>query len=122
MAKAGVPDLLRNNPLLASISRSNAMAQVASLFSPYDFNPLGFDPFRKLLEAHIDFALLRTSPGPELLIAATDVATGRAHLFRRREITVQSVLASACLPTIHHAVRSTGRPTGTAASPPIPIW
>jgi NTE family protein len=108
VAKAGVPDLLRSNPWLAGISKSNTLAQVASLFSPYDFNPLGFDPFRKLLEAHIDFALLRTSPGPELLIAATDVATGRARLFRRREMTVQCVLASACLPTIHHAVTIDG--------------
>src|SRR6478736_8654068 len=80
VAKAGVPDLLRNNPWLAGISKSNAVAQMASLFSPYDFNPLNFDPFRKLLEAHIDFALLRTSAGPELLIAATDVATGLPHL------------------------------------------
>jgi NTE family protein len=109
VAKAGVPDLLRNNPWLASLSRSQALAQVATLFSPYDFNPLGFDPFRKLLEAHIDFALLRTAPGPELLIAATDVATGRPRLFRRREITVQAVLASACLPTLHHAVAIDGR-------------
>ena len=108
VAKAGVPDLLRNNPWLAGISRSQTLAHVASLFSPYDFNPLGFDPFRKLLEAHIDFARLRTSAGPELLIAATDVATGRARLFRRRELTVQSVLASACLPTIHHAVAIDG--------------
>jgi NTE family protein len=109
VAKAGLPDLLRLNPLLAGISRSQAMQQVASLFSPYDFNPLGFDPFRKLLEAHIDFALLRTSQGPELLIAATDVATGRPRLFRRRELTVQSVLASTCLPTIHHAVMVDGQ-------------
>ncbi|MBX9590197.1 MAG: patatin-like phospholipase family protein [Hyphomonadaceae bacterium] len=109
VAKAGVPDLLRLNPWLASISRSNTLAHVASLFSPYDFNPLGFDPFRKLLEAHIDFATLRTTSGPELLIAATDVTTGRARLFRRREITVEAVLASACLPTIHHAVSIDGQ-------------
>ena len=109
VAKAGVPDLLRINPWLAGISRSQTLAQVASLFSPYDFNPLGFDPLRKLLEAHIDFALLRTSPGPELLIAATDVATGRPRLFRRRELTVECVLASACLPTLHHAVSIDGR-------------
>ena len=108
VAKAGVPDLLRNNPWFAGISKSNALAQVASLFSPYDFNPLGFDPFRKLLEAHIDFALLRTTPGPELLIAATDVATGLPRLFRRREMSVLCVLASACLPTIHHAVSIDG--------------
>jgi NTE family protein len=107
--KAGVPDLLRLNPWLAGMSRSNTLAQVASLFSPYDFNPLGFDPFRKLLEAHVDFALLRTSPGPELLIAATDVETGRPRLFRRRELSVHSVLASACLPTLHHAVSIDGR-------------
>lgn len=104
VAKAGVPDLLRLNPWLAGLSRSQALAQVASLFSPYDFNPLGFDPLRTLLEAHIDFARLRAALGPELLIAATDVANGRPRLFRRRELTVQSVLASACLPTIHHAV------------------
>ena len=109
VAKAGLPDLLRLNPLLAGISRSPTMAQVASLFSPYDFNPLGFDPFRSLLDAHVDFALLRASSGPELLIAATDATTGRRHLFRRREITVDAVLASACLPTIHHAVIIDGR-------------
>jgi NTE family protein len=109
VARAGVPDLLRLNPWLASISRSNTLAQVASLFSPYDFNPLGFDPFRKVLEAHIDFAMLRTISGPELLIAATDVTTGRPRLFRRKEVTVESVLASACLPTIHHAVAIDGR-------------
>jgi NTE family protein len=108
VAKAGVSDLLRSNPWLAGISKSNAVAQMASLFSPYDFNPLNFDPFRKLLETHVDFALLRTSAGPELLIAATDVATGRPRLFRRAEMTVQSVLASACLPTIHHAVSIDG--------------
>ena len=109
VAKAGVPDLLRNNPWLSSISRSGTLAQVASLFSPYDFNPLGFDPLRKLLEAHVDFAKLRAVDGPELLVAATDVSTGRARLFRRREITVESVLASACLPTLHHAVTIEGR-------------
>jgi NTE family protein len=108
VAKAGVPDLVRLNPWLASISRSNALAQMASLFSPYDFNPLGFDPFRKLLEAHVDFARLRSTHGPELLIAATDVATGRPRLFRRAEISVESVLASACLPTLHHAVSIAG--------------
>jgi len=109
VAKAGVPDLVRLNPWLAGISRSNTLAHVASLFSPYDFNPLGFDPFRKLLEAHIDFTALRAASGPQLLIAATDASTGRPRLFRRREITVESVLASACLPMLHHAVSIDGQ-------------
>jgi NTE family protein len=104
VAKAGVPDLVRLNPWLAGISRSNALAQVAQLFSPYDFNPLGFDPLRKLLEDNIDFVGLRGSAGPELLIAATALSTGRPRLFRRKEMTVEAVLASACLPMLHHAV------------------
>jgi NTE family protein len=104
VAKAGVPDLVRLNPWLAGISRSNALAQVAQLFSPYDFNPLGFHPLRKLLEDHIDFASFRNSAGPELLIAATALATGQPRLFRRKEMTVEAVLASACLPMLHHAV------------------
>jgi NTE family protein len=53
-------------------------------------------------------AQLRASSGPELLIAATDVANGLPRLFRRREMTVECVLASACLPTIHHAVTIDG--------------
>lgn len=105
--KAGVPDLLRLNPFLYSFSRSAAVAQVAGLFSPYDFNPLGFDPLRRLLTDTIDFEKVRSGP-VELLIAATEVDTGRARLFRRPGLTVEVVLASACLPTLHHAVEIDG--------------
>jgi NTE family protein len=105
--KAGVPDLLRLNPFLYSFSRSAAVAHVASLFSPYDFNPLGFDPLRRLLNETIDFDKVRKGR-LELLIAATEVDTGRARLFRRAGMTVDAVLASACLPTLHHAVQIEG--------------
>ncbi|MGE3917464.1 MAG: patatin-like phospholipase family protein [Hyphomicrobiaceae bacterium] len=107
--EAGVPDLLRLNPFLYGMSRSQTMGQVASLFSPYELNPLNLDPLRKLVAAHIDFERLRSADGPELLIAATDVATARPRLFRRREMTVEAVLASACLPQVHHAVEIEGR-------------
>jgi NTE family protein len=101
--QAGVPDLLRLNPFLYGLSRSSSMAQVATLWSPYEFNPLGFDPLRRVLTTLIDFDSVRKGP-VELLIAATEVATGRARLFRRAGLTVEAVLASACLPTLHHAV------------------
>ena len=104
--EAGVPDLMRFYPFLRNMGRSSS---VASLWSPYDFNPLGFDPLRRILEANIDFERIRAFPNLELLIAATDVATGTKRLFRRSELTVEAVLASACLPTIHHAVEIEGR-------------
>jgi NTE family protein len=106
--KAGVPDLLRLNPFLFGLSRSASLAQVATLWSPYEFNPLGFDPLRTLLTGTIDFQKIREASPVELLIAATEVATGRARLFRRSEITVESVLASACLPTLHRTVEIDG--------------
>lgn len=104
---AGVPDFLRLNPFLYSLSRSSSMAQMASLLSPYEFNPLGFDPLRRLLNDTIDFDKVRSSP-VELLIAATEVATGRARIFRRAGLSIETILASACLPTLHHAVMIEG--------------
>jgi NTE family protein len=108
---AGVSDLARINPFLYGLTKGGGLSQMGSILSPYDFNPLGFDPLRKLLEAHVDFAKLRADGkgGIELLIAATDIGTGRARLFRRAELTVECVLASACLPQLHHAVEIDGR-------------
>ena len=63
---------------------------------------------RRILSDHVDFAVLREKPGIGLLIAATHVPTGRARLFRRQELTIEMVLASACLPTVHHAVEIDG--------------
>ena len=104
VVKAGVTDLMRMNPFLYSLTRSSAMSQMTSLMSPYEFNPMGFNPLRKLLLEAIDFDNLRAKAPIELLIAATEVSTGRVRLFRRHEMTVEAVLASACLPTLHHAV------------------
>ena len=106
--KAGVPDLLRLNPFLYGLTRSASMAHVASLWSPYDFNPLGFDPLRVLLTTRSTSSSIRTASPVELLIAATEVATGRARLFRRHELDVEHVLASACLPTLHRTVEIDG--------------
>lgn len=106
--KAGVPDLLRLNPFLFGITNASTLVQVAGLLSPYDFNPLGFDPLRALLADTLDFEAVRARAPVELLIAATEVATGRSRLFRRGEITLETVLASACLPTLHRTVEIDG--------------
>ncbi|WP_083567298.1 patatin-like phospholipase family protein [Hyphomicrobium sp. CS1GBMeth3] len=106
--RAGVPDLLRLNPFLAGLSSSSALAHVAGMFSPYDFNPLGYDPLRTLLSDTIDFASIREKVPVKLLIAATEVSTGRPRLFRTHEMSVDAVLASACLPTLHRTVEIDG--------------
>ncbi len=109
VAKVSSPEYMKLNPLLAGISRSGALAQMTQMFSPYDLNPLGIDPLRRLIEAHIDFELIRSTRGPGLLIAATHVASGMPRYFRRSEMTIEAVLASACLPTIQQAVEIEGQ-------------
>ena len=107
--QAGVPDLTRLNPFLNGLVRpSQLTTHLATMLSPYEFNPLGFDPLRRLITEHVDFDLIREKSPVELLIAATHVATGRARLFRKDEITIEAVLASACLPVMHHAVEIEG--------------
>lgn len=107
--QAGVPDLVDLNPFLSGLARVGAMANLNGVFSPYSFNPLGFDPLRKIIAEHIDFDAIRANPSVTVVVAATDVATGRARLFRGAELTIDAVLASACLPTLHHAVVIDGR-------------
>jgi NTE family protein len=106
--ESGVPDLTRFYPFLRTFGRQ-PLGSVIPIWSPYDFNPLGFDPLRRILEAQIDFEQVRKFSPIELLIAATDIETGTKRLFRRHELTVEAVLASACLPTLHHAVEIDGR-------------
>lgn len=102
--QAQLPDLVKLNPFMVGLMRAAPVSSMAGMLSPYEFNPLGFDPFRRLLEEHIDFDGIREKAPCELLISATNVETGRARIFRRSELTVDVVLASACLPLLHHAV------------------
>ncbi len=44
----------------------------------------------------------------ELFVGATHASTGKLRVFREHEITVEVLLASACLPKIHHAVKIDG--------------
>ncbi|HRD76240.1 MAG TPA: patatin-like phospholipase family protein [Hyphomicrobiaceae bacterium] len=102
-------DVTRLNPLLFGLTRA-AMGTMNGIVSPYEFNPLGVDPLRELVERVIDFkALAGAHAKLDLVITATDVATGRARRFRRAEISSDVLLASACLPTLHHAVEIGGR-------------
>jgi NTE family protein len=84
-----------------------AMDVMSRLLSPYDLNPLGFDPLRSILAESLDFDRLVRSP-IKLFITATNVRTGRGRIFRNAEITADVLLASACLPTMFRAIEIDG--------------
>ncbi|PSJ47685.1 esterase [Zobellella endophytica] len=79
-------------------------------FSPQQFNPYGINPLRDIVSRQIDFDRLRERCPLKLFIAATHANTGRLRLFRTAELKAEMLLASACLPTLHHAILIDGEP------------
>ncbi|MET0963794.1 MAG: patatin-like phospholipase family protein [Noviherbaspirillum sp.] len=81
-----------------------------SLVSPYQFNPFDINPLRDLVGAMVDFERVRACTELKLFISATSVRTGRSRTFRREEVSLDVVMASACLPQVFRAVEVNGEP------------
>ena len=60
--------------------------------------PLGINPLRPILEDLLDPSAFGVPGAPTLVVSATRVRNGAARLFRDREVTVDALLASSCLP------------------------
>lgn len=80
------------------------------LSSPYDLNPLNFNPLERILKKAVDFEAVRACNSVQLYISATNVETGRVRVFEGREVTPDVVMASACLPNLFQAVEIDGTP------------
>src|SRR5262249_49187922 len=78
------------------------------MFSPYQFNPLGTHPLRGILEELINFERLRHASGIKLFVNTTNVRTGKIRVFKQKEVSIEALLASACLPHLFQAVEIDG--------------
>lgn len=78
---------------------------LTNIASPYDLNPFDYNPLQQTLRKVIDFEHLREHSDIELFIAATNVETGKARIFKTQEVSEDVVLASACLPQVFKAVK-----------------
>ena len=99
-----------------------SMDMAMRMFGPAQINPLGLNPLRGVLADLLDRRLLADPAAPRLTVAATEVATGQALLFGNTAITVEVLLASACIPSVFPAVELNGRPCwdgGYAGNPPL---
>jgi len=86
----------------------NLLVGLTRLFSPYELNPFELNPLRDVVREQFDFERLRRDCPLKLFIAATTVRTGKVRLFHTAELSEAALLASACLPTLHHAVEIDG--------------
>jgi NTE family protein len=95
---------------------------VTRTLSPYQINPANFNPLRDILRAQIDFERIRADRDHKLFVCATNVTTGRIKVFHTAEMTADTVLASACLPFLYHAVEVDGEhywDGGYMGNPPL---
>lgn len=99
----GPMDILLGRWTIDSSPAFIGMDLMSRLFSPYDLNPGGTNPLREILAEFVDFGRIADSP-IKLFVTATNVRTGRGHIFRRADLTPEVLLASACLPTLFQAI------------------
>ena len=95
--------------LSPAVLAADALTRV---FSPYQFNPANYHPLRGIVEEMLDFGAMDAARGPKLFINATNVRDGKPRIFQGREITVDAILASACLPTLYQAIEIDDPRTG----------
>ncbi|MEY4763976.1 MAG: hypothetical protein RI907_649 [Pseudomonadota bacterium] len=82
-------------------------------FSPYEFNPLNLNPLRDVLARHVRIEALHhgcQDCGIPLFVTATSVHSGRARVFSAEGLSMDALMASACLPFIFQAVEIDGEP------------
>ncbi len=82
--------------------------QLSRQFSPYEMNPFDFNPLRDLVAATVDFDRVNRCGGINVFVTATNVRTGRAKIFAQPHLSVDTVMASACLPFMFKAVEIDG--------------
>jgi NTE family protein len=100
----------------------DAYLSLTRTFSPFQLNPMDMNPLRNLVAELIDFRYLQKDCPVKLFIAATNVRSGKLKIFENRELSIDAVMASACLPSIHRAVEIDGESYwdgGFAGNPPV---
>ncbi len=91
-------------------------------FSTYELNPMGFNPLRDIVVDFFDFDTVNQKDAPKLFLSATNVRSGLPKVFRQPKISADTVMASACLPFLFHAVEIDGEAYwdgGYMGNPPL---
>lgn len=99
--------MLAMNPLFSQMSKSLAfqsMENFTHIASPYQFNPLDINPLRDILEEMVDIKALHACTRTDMFITATNVKSGNGRVFRKQEVTIDAIMASAALPFLYRAV------------------
>ena len=112
----GSPGGMEFSPAYQMLDMMSRMA------SPYQLNPMNVNPLKEVLSTTIDFDFLHEETAVKLFICASNVLNGRIRVFDHTDVSVEAVLASACLPFLFQAVEVDGQfywDGGYMGNPPL---
>jgi len=98
------------------------MDALSRVMSPYQLNPMNINPLRDVLASVVDCEVLHRQERVKLYICASNVLSGKIKVFTKDDVSIESVLASACLPFMFQAVEVDGEfywDGGYMGNPPI---
>jgi NTE family protein len=101
-------DRLSGNFSLEGSPMYHLFDQMSRVLAPAQFNPFDINPLRDLLTETIDFEAVNACRNIKVFVTATNVRTGRGRIFRQGELSVDAVMASACLPFLFKPVEIGG--------------
>jgi NTE family protein len=107
--RIGVMDRMLSDIGIDFSPSTMAMDYLTRLFSPYQLNVFDLNPLRAIVEEMVDFPALRTADFA-LYINATHVPTGKSRVFTGKELSLDVVMASACLPFLFRTVNIRDEP------------
>lgn len=117
ISEAGKQSILQRSPWdramygwnLDPTPQAQFFDMVTRMSSPYDL-PIGdYHPLREVLTDIVDFDNLGPHSKIKLFINTTNVNTGKVRVFNSEELTVDVLLASACLPFLFKAIEIDGQ-------------
>jgi NTE family protein len=106
--KPSIVDKILGNTDLQFSPGVVALDYISRIFAPHQFNLFDINPLRDILCSLIDFSLLQKMDDIHLFVNAANVRTGKNKVFSHERITVDALLASACLPYVFKTVEIDG--------------
>ncbi|MEM8936112.1 MAG: patatin-like phospholipase family protein [Pseudomonadota bacterium] len=101
---------------------SNIWGRAVESASAIGARALKINPLTDILKKHVDIDAIHSNAAPRLYISATRVLTATPRIFTNHDLTIDALLASACLPGIHPTVMIDGEPYwdgGFSSNPPL---
>lgn len=96
--KLSGPGNIDNNPIFAL---GNLLTPI---LSPYQCNPFNYNPLNDLIKDIVDFEAIQKNDKIKLYLSATNIRTSKVKVFENKEITIQTIMASSCLPQVFQAI------------------